>query len=132
MFLICEFLYVSYPLEFCGLKLMDIWLFPKSTWSLDRQVTWRSRWGPSPKLITLPTLMVIGVVKLVMHLFAQIAWSNYRWVMWLDGCCQLNLSQILIKLVAIVLTEVEIKPFLHITLSHDQWFRWLGKEIRSP
>ena len=28
--------------------------------------------APSPKLITLPTLVVIGIVKLVKHLFAHI------------------------------------------------------------
>ena len=32
--------------EFCYLALVDTWRFSKSTWSLNRQVTWKSRWGP--------------------------------------------------------------------------------------
>ena len=30
----------------CGLALVDTWRFSKSTWSLDRLVIWKSRWGP--------------------------------------------------------------------------------------
>ena len=59
---------------------------------------------PSAELITLPILMVmaIGIVKLEMHLSANIMWSHDRWVTWLDGCGQLNLSHIFLKLVEII------------------------------
>ena len=80
--------------------------------------------------------MVIDVVKLEMHHFTNITWSHDRWVTWLDGCSQLNLSHTLLKLVTIVLAnllifqwplsaEIEIKHFLNITWSHDQWVTWL-------
>ena len=55
--------------------------------------------------------MVIGAVKLEMHLFANITLLHDRWVTWLDGCGQLNLCNNLLKLVAIALTKVEIKFF---------------------
>ena len=42
--------------------------------------------------------MVIGVVRLEMHLFANITWSHDRWVKWIDGCDQLNLSHTLAKI----------------------------------
>ena len=37
--------------------------------------------------------MVIGIAKLEMHLFENITLSHDRWVTWLDGCGQLNLSR---------------------------------------
>ena len=49
-----------------------------------------------------------------------------RWVTRLNGCCQLNLSQTLLKLMAVVLAKVEVKLFLHTTWSNDQWVTWLG------
>ena len=55
--------------------------------------------------------MVIGVAKLEMLIFENITLSRDRWVTWLDGCGQLNLSHNLLKLVAIVLAKVEIKLF---------------------
>ena len=64
--------------------------------------------------------MVIGIVKLEMHVFA-IMWSYDRWVTWLEGCGRLNWSHTLLKLVAIVLTKVEF-----IRRLHDQWVPWLG------
>ena len=35
------------PTEFCGLELVDTWLFSKITWLIDWQVTWgwQVRWG---------------------------------------------------------------------------------------
>ena len=63
-------------------------------------------------------------MKLEMHLFANIKWSHDRWVTWLDGCGQLNLSYTLLKLVAIVLAKMEL--FFHITWSYDHWVTWLG------
>ena len=39
------FLCLISPTEFCGLALAETWRFSKSMWSLDRQVTWKSRWG---------------------------------------------------------------------------------------
>ena len=56
--------------------------------------------------------MVIDVVKLEMHIFANITWSHDRWVTWLDGYGQLDLSHTWLKLVVIVLMKVEIKFFL--------------------
>ena len=70
--------------------------------------------------------MVIGVVKLDIHIIAKITLSHDRWVTWLDSCGQPNLSHILLKLVGIVLAKVEIKFSLYITWSHDQWITWLG------
>ena len=55
--------------------------------------------------------MAIAVVKLEMHLFTNITLSHDRWLTWLDGYGQLNLSHNLLKLVAIVLAKVEIKLF---------------------
>ena len=52
--------------------------------------------------------MIIGIVKLESHIFANITWSHDRWVTWLDGYGQLDLSYTLLKLVAIVLMKVEI------------------------
>ena len=40
------FLCLISPVTFFGLVLEDTWRFSKCTWSLDRQVTWKSRWGP--------------------------------------------------------------------------------------
>ena len=51
--------------------------------------------------------MVIGVVKQEMHLFANITWSHDRWVTWLDDCGQLNLSNTLLKLPAIIPVKVD-------------------------
>ena len=47
-------------------------------------------------LITLPSLIAIGVAKLDMHIFVNIAWSLDRWVTRLDGCGELesNLAKI--------------------------------------
>ena len=71
--------------------------------------------------------MVIAAVKLEMHLLANTTLShdNVR-VTWLEDCGQLNLSHILLKLVATVLAKVEIKLFKKITWSHDQWVRWIS------
>ena len=120
------FLCLISPPEFYSLALVDTWRFSRCTWSLDRQVTWRVGGALSHKLITLPSLIVIGVVKLEMYLSANMTWLHDRWVTWLDGCDQLNLSHILLRLVVIALDEMEIKLFLHITWSHDQWVTWLG------
>ena len=68
--------------------------------------------------------MVIDVVKLERHLFTNITWSHDRWVTWLDGCGQLNLSHTLLKLVTTALVKVEI--FFNITWSHDQRVTWLS------
>ena len=119
-----SFLYLISPAEFCGLALVDTWRFSKSRWSLDRQVTSVSSWDSFT--LTIPSLMVIGIVILEMHLFANITWSNDRWVPWLDGSGQLDLSHTLLKLVAIILAKVEVKLFLHIIWSHHQWVTWLG------
>ena len=70
--------------------------------------------------------MVTGVERLEMHLFVNKSWSLDRWVTWLDGCSQLNLSHKLLKLVTIVLGKVEIKHFFETTWSYDQWVTWLG------
>ena len=42
------FLCLISPTEFCGLELVDTWLFSKITWLIDWQVTWgwQVRWGP--------------------------------------------------------------------------------------
>ena len=104
------FLYFISPAEFCGLALVDAWRFSKSTWSLDRQVTWKSRWGPFT--LNHDPAMVIDVAKLEMHLFTNVMWSHGRWVTWLNGCSQLNLSHTLLKLVTLVLAKMEIKIFL--------------------
>ena len=66
--------------------------------------------------------MVIGVVKLEVHISANLMLSHDRWDTWLDGFSQLDLSHTLLKLVAIVLAKVEIKIFL-ITLDHliNEW-----------
>ena len=66
----------------------------------------------SPKILTLPTLIVIDTVKLEMHLSANITWSHDRWVTWLDGCDELSLCHTLLKLVVIALAKVEIKLLL--------------------
>ena len=52
--------------------------------------------------------MVIGVVKLEMHIFVNKTWSYDRSVTWLDGYGQLDLSQTLLKLMANALTKVDI------------------------
>ena len=102
--------------EFCGLALVDTWRFSKSTWSLDRQVTWNSRWAPFT-LTHNPT-------KFDGHWGCE-TWDapfyKYNVITWLDGCSQLNLSHILLKLVTIVLEKVEIKLFINVMWSHDQW-----------
>ena len=86
------------PAEFCGLALVNIWRFSKSTRPRDQQVTGRNKWG----LFTLthnPTKFDdIGLVKLEMYLFANIMWSVDRWAKWLDGRGQLNLSHTLAKI----------------------------------
>ena len=66
--------------------------------------------------------MVIGVVKLEVHISAKLMLSHDRWDTWLDGFSQLDLSHTLLKLVAIVLAKVEIKIFL-ISLDHliNEW-----------
>ena len=110
--LICEFFCVTY-LHLSSVAL-NYWIHDVSQKARDHlidKLLEEVGGAPSPKLITLPTLMVFVIVKLVMHLFAHITWSNDRWVMWLDGCCQLDLSHTLITLVTIVLAKVEIKPF---------------------
>ena len=56
--------------------------------------------------------MVIGIVKLEIHIFANITWSQYRWATWLDGYGLLRLSHTFLKLMAIALAKVEIKFFL--------------------
>ena len=109
------FLCLISPTEFCGFALVDTWRFSKSSWSLDRQVTWKSRLSLFALTLTLPGLMVIDVVKLEMHLYTNITWSDNRWVTWLDGFGQLNLSHTLLKLVTIVLAKMEIKLFFNIT-----------------
>ena len=68
--------------------------------------------------------MVIGVVKLEMHLFGNITWPHDRWVTYLNGNGQLNLSHALLKLVAVVLAKVDIKIFKKITWSLNQWVTW--------
>ena len=64
--------------------------------------------------------MVIGVVKLDMHIFANITLSHDIWVTSLDGYGQLDLSHTFRKLMTIVLAKVEIKFLFNITWSHDQ------------
>ena len=66
--------------------------------------------------------MVIGVVKLEVHISANLMLSHDRRDTWLDGFSQLDLSHTLLKLVAIVLAKVEIKIFL-ISLDHliNEW-----------
>ena len=66
--------------------------------------------------------MVIGVVKLEVHISANLMLSHDRWDTCLDGFSQLDLSHTLLKLVAIVLAKVEIKIFL-ISLDHliNEW-----------
>ena len=66
--------------------------------------------------------MVIGVVKLEVHISANLMLSHDRWDTWLDGFSQLDLSHTLLKLVAIVLAKVEIKIFF-ISLDHliNEW-----------
>ena len=66
--------------------------------------------------------MVIGVVKLEVHISANLMLSHDRWDTWLDGFSQLDLSHTLLKLVAIVLAKVDIKIFL-ISLDHliNEW-----------
>ena len=66
--------------------------------------------------------MVIGVVKLEVHISANLMLSHDRWDTWLDGFSQLDLSHTLLKLLAIVLAKVEIKIFL-ISLDHliNEW-----------
>ena len=125
------FLCLIFPAEFCGLTLVDARCFSKSKGSLDRQVTWESRWSPVT-LTRSPTkfdyhCLFWWVVKLEMHLFANITWSHNRWVTWLDSCGQLNISHTLLILVAIVLAKVEIKLFLisrdHIISHVSRWVR---------
>ena len=53
--------------------------------------------------------MVIGIAKLEMHIFANITGPYDRWVTWLDGYGHFELSNTLLKLVAIVLAMVGIK-----------------------
>ena len=71
--------------------------------------------------------MVIDVVKLEMHLYTNITWSDNRWVTWLDGFGQLNLSHTLLKLVTIVLAKMEIKLFFNIT--RDQMINELRDSV---
>ena len=60
-----------------------------------------------------------------MHIFVNITWSHDRWVTWVNGCGQLNLNHILLKLVAIVLVKMEIKFLFNIGWSHGRWATWL-------
>ena len=77
--------------------------------------------------MTLPSLMVIDLVKLEMHLFENITWSHDRWDRWLDGCGQLNLSHTLLigdhcsHIGDHCLSEGGDKVFFNITWSNDQW-----------
>ena len=67
--------------------------------------------APSPLLITLPSLIVIGLLKLAMHLFENIMLSRDKRITRLNSCGQLNLSHDLLKLVAIALAKVEKQRF---------------------
>ena len=107
--------------EFYGLALVDTWHFSKCTWSLDRQVTWKSTWGPfslthNPTNFNCHWHCKTGNAP---FLFVNITWSHDRLVTRLDGCDQLSLCQTLLKLAAIPLDKVEISIFLHITWSHE-------------
>ena len=69
----CEFFYVLY-LDLSSVAL-NYWIHdvsPKARDHLIDKLLEGVDGTPSPKLITLPTLMAIGIVKLVMHLFAHI------------------------------------------------------------
>ena len=57
-------------------------------------------------------------MKLEMYIFANIAWSQDRWITWLDVCGQLNVSNTLLKLVDTALAKVEIKLFFCISRDH--------------
>ena len=105
------FLFLVSPADWCGLALVDTWHSSKSTWSLDRQVTWKSRWSCFTLTHNPTKFNDHWRCELEMHLFANITRSHGRWVTWLDGCRQLNLSHTLLKLVVIVLEKVEIKLF---------------------
>ena len=105
------FLCLISPTEFCSLALVDTWRFSKSPRSLDQQFTWKSRWGSFT--------LTHNRTKFDGHCrcetgdtpFWNITLSHDRWVRWLDGCGQLNLSHNLLKFMAMGLAKVEIKLF---------------------
>ena len=77
------FLCLMSQAEFCGLALVDTWRSSQITKAhnhLINKLLERVGGVPTPLLITLPSLMVIGVVKLEKHFFANITWSHDRWV----------------------------------------------------
>ena len=111
----------------CGLTLVDTWRFSKSTWSLDRQVIWKSRWGP-PYPNSKP-YQVNGHWRCETGgaLFCEYKvitwWMNHvtRWL-W-----SIQLKPHLPKISGYCASEGGDKVFcLHITWSYDQWVTWLG------
>ena len=87
-------------------------------WSLDRKGSW-NRWWVCFTLTYNPTKFDNHWrCELEMHHSGNLAWSHDRWITWLDGCGQLNLSHTLLELGAIALAKVEIKSFFiyHVTL----------------
>ena len=77
------FLCLISPAAFCDLAL---WIHDVSEKACDYLMDkLLERVGGAPSLIALPSVMVIGIGKLEMHLFANIMLSHYKWVIWLDG-----------------------------------------------
>ena len=125
------FLFLISPAEFCSLALVDAWDFSKSRWSLDQQVTWKSRWG-SFTLTYNPTKFdghwccEIGDAPFCE--FSIIIWYMSHVAQWLWST-QLK-SQLTIKLVAIVLVKVKIELFKKIhmitwSMGHvSHWVRY--------
>ena len=111
--------------EFCDLALVDTWRFSKSTWSLDREGTWKSRWG----LLTLthnPTkfnghwrcetrdahFYEYNAITLQMSQVTQWLWS-------------IPLKTCLAEIGGHIPSKGGDKDFFKITRSHDQWVTWL-------
>ena len=81
-----SFLYLISPAESCGLASVGTWRLSKSNWPLDRQLTWKSRWGPFTVSHNSTKFNGHGIVKLEMlHLSANITCSHDRWVTWFEG-----------------------------------------------
>ena len=115
------FLCLISPAEFYGLTLVDIWRFLKCTWPPDRQVTWKSRWGPftlthNPTNFNCHWRCETGDPPFCEN--NVITWYMRHVTRWLRSTQRMSH---IAKIGGHCLTESGDKAFLHITWSHDQW-----------
>ena len=103
---------------------MDTWHFSKSTWSLDRQVTWKSRW--SLFILTHNPTKFNGHCRCETgdaHFceYNVITWQMSHVTRWLWST---RLQSHLAKIGGHCPSEGADKVFFNITWSHNQWVTW--------